>query len=356
MDVTTSAPGKLFLFGEYGVLAGGWSVVAAVDRRVTARRCLEATAYETLGAELDDATALPLAVLADVNGDGSKPDTSLGQLGTDIRELFAQSFSGTSGEKLGLGSSAASTVALVAACLIEPNTPETMSVTKKRQQVFERAFAAHRRLQGGRGSCADIAASTFGGIIGYRLRQPCQPFSACNDPDPADILLSENRLALTPAHVYSCQPSPVRVEPIWLGQPAVSTSFVSRCEDALRRERDAVQAALCRTSEIAASAMAALRRSDASLLLDLVDQADQALEHLGELIRAPIVTNTHRTLRNHAQDAGLTVKPSGAGGGDFSLAFGPADAAWARFFAELPAAVRHMPMRLGADGVRHESG
>ena len=34
---TVSAPGKLFLIGEYGVLEGQPAVVAAVDRRVVGR-------------------------------------------------------------------------------------------------------------------------------------------------------------------------------------------------------------------------------------------------------------------------------------------------------------------------------
>jgi mevalonate kinase len=361
MDVTTSAPGKLFLFGEYGVLAGGWSVVAAVGRRVIARRREEPSGYEALGADLDDASALPRAVLAEISASSTNP-VSVDQLATDIRQLFVES-----GEKLGLGSSAASTVALSAACLVESNLVESNLVESNlvksnggidlqgRRRIFERAFAAHRRLQGGRGSCADVAASVFGGVVGYRLPQPCEPFGGCPGPNFAQDLLADTVLALEPAEVCACRPLPVRVEPIWLGTPAVSTSFVSRCEAALGRERKAVQAALCRCADIAADAIRALQHSDPSRLLDLVSQADEALERLGELIEAPIVTESHRALREQASRCGLNVKPSGAGGGDFSLVFGPDDGLWQPFLAQLPSGMRHIPMELYAGGVRAHS-
>jgi phosphomevalonate kinase len=346
MDVTTSAPGKLFLFGEYGVLAGGWSVVAAVDCRVIARREATSSHYEALGADLEDATALPRAVLAQLG----ESTCSLDQLSTDIRQLFAPS----SSEKLGLGSSAASTVALTAACLLDPDTafdPKTALDLDLRRQIFKDSFAAHRQLQGGRGSCADVAASVFGDIVGYRLREPCEPFAGCAGADLARTQPAHKPLALDPAEVISCPPLPIRVEPIWLGQPAVSTSFVGRCEQALRRDPARVQATLCRSSELAAMAIEALRRSDSSRLLELVALADATLDELGELIQAPIVTDAHRTLREHASRYGVRVKPSGAGGGDFSLAFGLADAEWESFLEELPQGLRHMPMLLGAGGV-----
>lgn len=338
--VKTSAPGKLFLFGEYGVLTGGWSVLAAVGRRVSATRRASPKGYALRGAEVDDARALPDAVVAS----GAK-DISTDHLQSDVSALFDT----VSGEKLGLGSSAASAVALSAACSLEADSPAVGPA--RRAAIFERAFSAHRELQGGRGSGADIASSSFGGVIAYRLRGPVAPFSAC----PAASLEPTLRTDAVELTAGFDLPDGVRVEPLWLGSPARSTSFVRRCEQAHAARPDAVDAALCRTSEIAERAIDALGAGSAGAVIAAADEADRALDALGELIEAPIVTDAHRALRRHARDVHIAVKPSGAGGGDFSLAFGPHDAPWESFLQTLPAGIRHLPLELGVEGVRAES-
>ncbi len=336
---TASAPGKLFLFGEYGVLAGGWCVVAAVDRRVLAHRRSEPAGYEVLGADLSDPSALPRAVLAELD---HETDSDIDRLSADVRRLFDE----TTGEKLGLGSSAASTVALTAASLSDGSL-----TAQDRRLIFEHAFGAHRRLQGGRGSGADIAAASFGGIVAYRLVRPMEPFGAC--ATSADIAAE---VSTDEAHVRLAVPLPpeLRIEPLWLGSPARSTSFVRRCEQAFESAPDETQRALCRTSAIAEEALSAIDTGRPGRVVELARQADQALERLGELIEAPIVTEAHRALRERARAHAIAVKPSGAGGGDFSLAIGPAEASWEPFLRDLPGGVRHIPLALGAEGVSQE--
>jgi phosphomevalonate kinase len=337
-----SAPGKLFLFGEYGVLAGGTCVVCAVDRRVHAKLLARGAGYRLDGASLDDATALPEAVISQL-GPHARAGCQIDRLATDVGELYETTDRGM--EKLGLGSSAASAVALTAACIGD----DTGSATEHRQRVFEHAFAAHRRLQGGRGSGADIAASCFGGVVGYRLLDTPQPFSdlglASRFEPTARFEHAELRAGLS-------VPPDLRIEPIWLGRPAKSTSFVGRCEQALGAHPDAVAAQLAHIGELADAALEALVGADARALIELVAQADDALDELGSLIEAPIVTDAHRRLRAHGAGCGVRVKPSGAGGGDFSLAVGPTEAGWRGFLDGLPEGLRHIPLAFGANGHR----
>lgn len=333
-----SAPGKLFLFGEYAVLAGGSCVVAAVDRRVHAMLMTTGTDYRLEGARIDEANALPEAVISQLGArlaDGCR----LERLATDVGELYEATEDGM--EKLGLGSSAASAVALVAVCAGDDGTDD-----EGRQHIFEDAFAAHRRLQGGRGSGADIAASCFGGVLGYRLLAPPEPFSDLGLASRIEATISLEHAELRADLEL---PEGVRIEPIWLGRPAKSTSFVGRCEQALSANPGVVPAQLAHIGELADAALEALVGADARALIELVAQADDALDELGRLIEAPIVTDAHRRLRAHAAGCGVRVKPSGAGGGDFSLAVGPADASWRGFFDELPVGLRHIPLAFGAN-------
>ena len=122
------APGKLVLTGAYAVLEGAPAIVAAVDRYAVA----------------DTAVARRRST--------SGPSTT------------------TRGQKLGLGSSAASLVAsLGARALARGDDPRHAAV---RSEIFRAARDAHQRQQGG-GSGVDVAASVHGGVLRYTvLREP----------------------------------------------------------------------------------------------------------------------------------------------------------------------------------------
>src|SRR5690554_1617145 len=344
----TSAPGKLFLFGEYGVIRGGWSVVAAVDRRVIAQRREAATGYEIRGADFDDPLALPEAVVAQ----GNESPVSVAHLGADIRALYDVE----SGQKLGLGSSAASAVALSAALLLKDDAHAAVLTPRERQAIFDHAFRAHRALQNGRGSCADIAASTFGKTIAYRLLRPTSGLADLSADEHASTAEIQANYRNKEAEILSDLQLPpgLRVEAIWLGAPARSTRFVRACEEAFAREPAAMTRALAETSTVAEAAIAALQHSDSAALLASVERGDRALDELGALIGAPIITEAHRHLRGLAGAHQIQVKPSGAGGGDFSLAFGSEGADWDAFLQSLPALLRHIPLTFGAPGVARE--
>ena len=160
-----SAPGKLFLLGEYAVLAGGWSLVCAMDRFVHIRQHDgQPPGYRVEGADFEASDTLPRAVLRHARAD----EGVLGSLLADVSQLYHR------GEKLGLGSSAASTAAL-----LEAVAPQLSPMER-----FATAFAAHREIQNGRGSGGDIAAACFGGVLAYKLDEPQQPFPLLEQDSP----------------------------------------------------------------------------------------------------------------------------------------------------------------------------
>ena len=146
MTSVASAPGKIVLAGEYAVLYGAPAICMAVSRRavvtVTASPEEGPGKVSTPGYVGDD----PAAIL-DIAG----PDARDGR---DF-ELDTRAFS-EHGRKIGLGSSAALTVALLAA-------------VNKTADVFAAALDAHRRFQGGKGSGVDIATAVHGGLLQYTM-------------------------------------------------------------------------------------------------------------------------------------------------------------------------------------------
>ncbi|RAL20985.1 hypothetical protein DL240_15050 [Lujinxingia litoralis] len=299
MTTAVRAPSKLFLFGEYAVLAGGRSLVVATERAVQASLHPEQTSYRVEGAALSSALALPRAALAALG----RPDdaSTLARLRLDVRELYERN------QKLGLGSSAASTVAIIKA-LAPELTPA---------QTFEIAHRAHRNLQGGKGSGADVAASAFGGTLSYRLTRAQLPDPGAHlSVAPRD---GEHLIADAAILAGLTLPDDLGLIAVWTGAPASSVSFIRGLNAALAHNLPLIAATLKSIATQAERALDATLNNDTHRWLDAFQQADHAMETLGAHCDLPIITPAHRALREQALNLGAYAKPSGAGGGDFSL-------------------------------------
>ena len=152
ITMTATAPGKLILTGEYAVLDGAPALVIAVDRRVIAR---------PRGAVPAGSSPFLIAVaneLAARRGGGDPAVRAATELAVDSSAFY----DGVT--KLGLGSSAAVTVAATALALGAHGAP------LDRAEVLAIASAAHAAAQGERGvrgSGADVAAAVHGGTIAF---------------------------------------------------------------------------------------------------------------------------------------------------------------------------------------------
>jgi phosphomevalonate kinase len=278
--MTVSAPGKVFLAGEYAVLHGGTAVLAAVDRRAVARFVPGAAPSTPLGAE-----ALR-AVRAHCAETGARPPEGAPEI--DSGALSAE------GRKLGLGSSAAAAAAAVGALLEAVGH----DVEAERPLAFTLAERAHRAIQGGRGSGADVAAAVFGGILAYRR-------PAGGDP----IVRPLGPLAGAEVVVVST------------GSPSATVDHVRAVERLAARDPAAHGR---RMGDLRAAADAFLRAyqgGDGRALVESVAAAHTVLEALGREADLPIVTPALAAAAALAAAVGGAAKPSGAGGGDVGVAF-----------------------------------
>ncbi|MCW8885555.1 MAG: mevalonate kinase [Motiliproteus sp.] len=160
MIIAASAPGNLMLMGEHAVLHGELAIACAVEQRIHVR--LETLSNPELQVE---------SALANYSDglDSLKDDPQLrfvlaavrsvrDQLRYGIRLTIQSEFS----HKVGLGSSAAVSIATVAA--LEYLLTETLD----RRSVFLKAKKIMLEVQG-RGSGTDLAASCYGALIAYRV-------------------------------------------------------------------------------------------------------------------------------------------------------------------------------------------
>ena len=312
MRVAASAPGKLVLVGEYAVLTGAPAIVMAVDRRARVRvangradggesvvhargggAC--AARYRFAAGRVTHAgEALPLvdSILNELVGELELEHAAPFAVELDTSAFFATSdAAGT--HKLGLGSSAALTVAFASAL-----AEYTGRLKGQEQRWISRLISVHRRFQNGRGSGLDVAASLSGGVISYRM----------------------NGAVERPAVAVRRLPRSFHLLAIWAGHSTSTEAALERLERWHSEDPVAHDRALCELSEIATAADAAADAGDGGALLAAMASYGDALHRFGAASGIEIYSAAHKRIAAlaHAHDA--VYKPCGAGGGDIGVA------------------------------------
>lgn len=290
-----SAPGKAFLIGEYAVLEGAEAVVTAVDVRAHAHA--------------------PRSHLAKKAGGASSPSpfvaAALDEVGASHESapvVTTQGFA-MGGRKLGFGSSAAVVASVLGRQAL--GAGEDVESSAVRDAVFGRAYRAHKKAQRGKGSGADVAASVYGGTLGFQL----------------------STKAAAPALRALPWPAGLCVGFFDAGQPASTTAFIKQVHEA----RDEQPQAYARIIELISAAAKRFVGAFApqvsgeskpvddrrwSDLAAAVHEHVDALRALGGLAGADIITKRIAAICDLATQLGLAAKPSGAGGGDLVVVFG----------------------------------
>lgn len=260
------APGKAILSGEYAVLHGAPAIAVAVDRYVAVTAA--------------DEMAEPSPFVAAALRHAGAPDA---KVSVDSRALYEE------GTKLGLGSSAAVTAAVVGWV--------KRDALRDKDALFAIADAAHGEAQGTRGSGIDVACSVYGGTIRFVRK------NAAVDVREVDL------------------PDGVRVTFIWAGQPASTPELLGRVKALAEAQPSRHEAAIGRLVSHAHAFATAVNANDPDGLVRAADAYGQAMAALGDAAGCEIVTRPHTQLAALARRHGGAAKPSGAGGGDLGVAF-----------------------------------
>jgi phosphomevalonate kinase len=308
-----SAPGKLVIAGEYAVLHGAPAIAVAVEVRARAHIDRLAGPQSELVGEGDEGLwsftwaqgAAPAWLAAPPEGRGRILESVLavlhgrGALPPELPALAVRLDSsrffrgkGAVRSKLGLGSSAAVTVALAGA-LLDSFSPGLVSAPR----VIEVALEAHRRLQGGAGSGIDIAAAGAGGVV------------SLSRGTEGDAAWQELRF-----------PAGLHWLALWTGHSASTTEMLARFERFRETQPQLFTAHLDDLCAISAAALGAWDRGDIANLLCALAAYDAGLRRLDRDAAIGIYSPAHHRLAELARRNGAIYKPSGAGGGDFGLA------------------------------------
>ncbi len=166
MSYKTSAPGSVMLLGEYAVLHGMPALVCAVDKRI----------HVTLTPRHDTTIMIHSDVMGEYTTtlEALKPEkpfqfvlAALQQFQAKLRRGCDIQITSEFSDKVGLGSSAAVTVATLAALIT------WLDIKMQPLDLIRQGRNVIRACQG-LGSGADVAASVYGGVVYYQA----QPIAA----------------------------------------------------------------------------------------------------------------------------------------------------------------------------------
>ena len=334
-DVVSRAPGKLYIAGEYAVVEPGHrAVLVAVNRFITVRitPCSPTGGYAgTISSRLYDTGSRPWrhrpqdGLAEAVGGDDDYVISAIrvvealvaeggGRLGSFNLGISSE-LDEADGRKLGLGSSAAVTVATVRA------VAGFYGLSLDDSRVYKLAMLASDAVQP-IGSGGDIAASAVTGWVDYaspdrvwlrRARQRAQARGGTGDLLESDW----------PGLCLRRLPVPsVRLQVGWTGAPASTPALVADVQTRSHGADD-YTVFLRDSQDCLARLITAIEDDDVARIMRQIARNRALLAGLSRIGGRTIETTELSRLVEIALDHGATAKSSGAGGGDCGIALCP---------------------------------
>lgn len=324
MERFLSAPGKLFLSGEYAILWGGTARVAAVGPRTSAlvRRREDRQVHLVLaeGRLIGHAThaginwgkeiPVPFRFAARALGEAYRAH---GQEALGLDLALSPSFAMADGRKLGMGGSAR-------ACVLAAEAARF--VLEAKFDSLKVALLAHGLEQGLKGSGGDVAAVFAGALVRYR-RFPIESLANAFTVSPQAALAESPPVDLARVNVPM-----LFLTYAFTGESASTRSLISQVE---QRMDPAARERFVSDSDEAGDALErALIQGDFKLAAESMRRLHELLCGLGALETEPM-----RRILALAASFGSAGKISGAGGGDGCVLLSPDSASQQRMLEGL---------------------
>ncbi len=338
--IHVSAPGKLFVSGEWSILEPGNSaIVAAVNRRVHAE--IEALTGGYISIYADDFKIRDVRLRFDgsvkyiTNADTqTKEKIKFVVAAMEIALQYIKKKAGTTktfkihtwgedlninvdGEqkKVGFGSSAAAVVATIASIL----EFHGFSISKNKEEIYKLAAIAHYNAQGKIGSGFDIAASAYGGIFHYVAPDTKLVIDAINKNEKNVEEVVESKWPLL--HI---EPLPeiasLRFGVCWTKSSADTVDMVKSMREWRLLHSEDYNAIIKEIGVLAESIVVEWKSRNKDNIIKMLRKNEDLLRKLGNISGLPIETPDLKKLSDIANNFGAAGKLSGAGGGDCGIA------------------------------------
>jgi len=338
MSIHYSAPGKLFIAGEWSILEkGNVGLVTAVNRRVHAvvdrfntltgtSVCIRIRDFGiNIIGEFNGKTLNFEALTDDEKSKISFIKESIETTFRYIKEMdvHPKSFMiETWGEdtnlvvdgkqqKVGFGSSAAAVVATVAAVL------KYHDIEPKKDLVYKLSMIVHYFAQGKVGSGFDVATSTYGGYFSYIAPDTEWITSEICKGNINNVVAQEWPLL----YIEHLEP-PVNCKFIiaWTKSSSDTREMIKSVKEWAKLNPDVYQQSIRRIGSAAFAVVEAWKTGDQKLILNCIKESRIALSDFTKESGQLIETQDLAMLADIAESFGAAGKLSGAGGGDCGFA------------------------------------
>lgn len=321
--IRTSAPGKLYIAGEYAVIERGYpAILVAVDQfiRVSLEEALDEGSISSYG-------NLPILWTRDKGKLVlDQRDNRLFYIMSAIKivEAYAKEqgrklhfyhlkvdseLETNKGRKYGLGSSAAVTVATVKALCIFYN----ISITD--EELFKLAALAHLEINNN-GSCGDVAASVYGGWISFKTFDKSWLLEQRKTNSISALLIKEWKELSIESLI---PPKELKLVIGWTGSPSSTTSLVDNVNDKRIQNHIPYKRFLDNSKKCVEKMIIAFKENDIEEIQKQIQINRELLVNMGNDLDIIIETPLLRQLCNIALEFNGFGKSSGAGGGDCGI-------------------------------------
>ncbi|GFZ30748.1 phosphomevalonate kinase [Clostridium zeae] len=330
LNYKVRVPGKLMVAGEYAVLEPNQkSVVIAVDRYVTAniqpskenKISIPKLGVEDIAWEINEEKVqfnIEDSRLNFIENSISVVNRFLQEKSIDVIPFELQIKSGlddpSTGEKYGLGSSAAVVVAVISAMLaLYSDGKEQPSL----DQIFKLSAIAHLKSQKS-GSGADIAAAVYGGWLEYSAFMGKWVLSQLDQGTKLTEMIQSDWPNLSIRKITP--PTLLKLAVGWTKSSVATGPMIRKIENFREHNLEAYTQFLIESSIAVERLIKGFEVDDCIEAINALKQNRKALQKLGDNARIDIETEKLKVLCIIAEEFG-SGKSSGAGGGDCGIAF-----------------------------------
>ena len=218
-------------------------------------------------------------------------------------------------KKIGVGSSAASVVAIISAIFTYFNID--INLPKNKEILFKLSAISHYFAQGKIGTGADIAASTYGGIIEYR--RFCQNW-----------LINQIKQKKTIKEIVESKWPYLRINKLeipddiiffvgWTKKSASTKKMINQMNKFKRKNKELYLKHCNKISKLVKDAINSLKSKNKKKFIECIRINETYLSHFGKDANVKIETIKLKKLSEIANKFGGAGKLSGAGGGDCGI-------------------------------------
>jgi len=320
------APGKLYIAGEYAVVEPGHpSILITVDRFITAS--IKET--DNIGSVLSkNYLENPINWFRTEHGEivlnQEKHPFSYIEAAILTTEKYAleqnaelkffdleiNSHLDEMGMKIGLGSSAAVTVATIKGLLQFYDLPYSSLL------VYKLATLAHLTVKSN-GSFGDLAAASFTGWIAY------SSFDRDWVIAKKEQLSTSELIQLDWPYLYIerlNQPKNLKLLIGWTGSPASTTHLVNKVKQSKTSDQLTYKEFLIESKKCVSQLIKSFKQKNLELISAMITRNRFLLTQMGESSGVTIESSALKALCDIAEQNGAVAKSSGAGGGDCGIA------------------------------------